>query len=568
MNPKATTTRRASSAVVILLVLALAMAGCASLPTRGAVQRGVEAAPDTSGIVLSAEDPRPDAPPTEIVRGFLAGSAGGLVDNFTVARKFLTTEGVDQWDPSGGVVIYSGGASLDVVDGDDGSVAVRATVAGTVDPTGVYTEARPGTETTQEFHLVQDDEDQWRIETLPDGVLISDVNFGSQYRSTPLYFLSPDATMLVPDMRFFPARNTATYAMNALLGGPVEWLSTGVISAIPSGTALTLDTVPVSAGTATVDVTEDISVAGTTDRARLQAQIRATLTALPQVQDVEILVDSRPFRIPEVELGLILNPGVGTAPTMLSGDALVRFNGTSLTPVEGAAPLTGIDASDPALPYNGDTAVALAADRFLITVPTADAGSVTLLEGTALLDPSFDRHGWVWTGERDNAGELLLARPDGATATVETPMLAGTQIASIRVSRDGTRLAVVYTGGGAVRVEAVAITRDADGLPIRLGPPVTLAPAMTSATEVVWVDEYTLAVLGASGGTISAHLVTLGGEPTRSLPTVPDAATIAAARGERELYLATTGGDLYARSGNGWRLVPDLQPVRDPTFPG
>ncbi|WP_154795186.1 LpqB family beta-propeller domain-containing protein [Occultella kanbiaonis] len=566
MNPNAGITGKARAAVVLIALAVIA--GCASLPTDGAVQRGVEAAPDTSGIVLSAEDPRPDASPSEIVRGFLAGSAGGLVDNFAVARKFLTTEGSDQWDPAGGVVIYSGSAALEVVEGEAGVVEVRVTVAGTVDPTGVRTEARPGTETTQEFRLTQDADAQWRIESLPDGVLISDVNFGSQYRGTPLYFLSPDATMLVPDMRFYPARNTATYAMNGLLGGPVEWLSTGVISAIPSGTSLTLDTVPVSAGTATVDVTEEISGAGSTDRARLQAQIQATLTALPQVQDVEILVDSRPFNTSDVDLDLTLNPGVGTSPTMLSGDALVRFNGSTLSAAPNTAPLTGIDASDPALPYGDDLAVALADDRFLITVPTPDTASVTLLEGTALLDPSFDRFGWVWTGERTNTGRLLLARTDGSTATLETPTLAGAQVASIRVSRDGTRMAVVYTGGGAMRVEVVAITRDADGVPIRLGPPLSLAPSMTSATQVVWVDESTLAVLGASGGSISVHLVTVGGQPTRSLPTVVDSASIAAARGERELYLVTSDGNLYARSGNGWRPVSGLDPVRDPTFPG
>ncbi len=90
---------------------------------------------------------------------------------------------------------------------------------------------------------------------------------------------------------------------------------------------------------------------------------------------------------------------------------------------------------------------------------------------------------------------------------------------------------------------------------------------MSSATQVEWADESTLAVLGLSGSLVvpSVHLVPVSGQ-TSALPLVDGANTVAAGRGTRALYLADDEGTLLTRQGSSWTAV--ASGVRDPAFPG
>ncbi len=88
---------------------------------------------------------------------------------------------------------------------------------------------------------------------------------------------------------------------------------------------------------------------------------------------------------------------------------------------------------------------------------------------------------------------------------------------------------------------------------------------LSDASDVVWVDETQLGVLGVSQATQTVHVVEVGGRTT-PLPSVADTVRIASGRGVRDLYLATEDGGLYGRSGNGW--APVISGVRFPTFPG
>src|SRR5699024_8704801 len=135
-------------------------------------------------------------------RGFLAGAGAGTTDDFAVARQYLTDATAEVWDPSEQVVVYSGAEQPVVEETDHGRVEVTVSVSGTVDADGVYTPASGDASTTMEFGLNQGAQDQWRINELGDGVLVSEVIFGSQYRQIPLYFLTADGSMLVPDTRW------------------------------------------------------------------------------------------------------------------------------------------------------------------------------------------------------------------------------------------------------------------------------------------------------------------------------------------------------------------------------
>ena len=97
--------------------------------------------------------------------------------------------------------------------------------------------------------------------------------------------------------------------------------------------------------------------------------------------------------------------------------------------------------------------------------------------------------------------------------------------------------------------------------------PLSIGASLTDATEVAWVDEVTVAVLGLSGSLSvpTMHLVPIGG-PTQPLTLMEGTAGIAAGRGERALYLVDQDGVLLSRASNSWVTV--ATDVRDPVFPG
>ncbi|WP_187368434.1 LpqB family beta-propeller domain-containing protein [Ruania zhangjianzhongii] len=557
---------RSPRLLAALTALAL-MAGCASLPTDGAVQPGVEAGQEEGVGYVVAADPQRGAGPDEIVRGFQSAAVAGNGDEFTTARKFLTDSTRSDWDPAAQVVIYDGSVPLSYDDSVEGTVEVEVTVVATVDSDGIYTQAAPGTSSTMTYTVVQDASGEWRISGLPDGVLMSEVNFGTLYRKTAVYFLSADGSTLVPDLRWYPLRNRATYAVRGLLAGAAEWLSPAVISAIPDGTELSIDSVTVSGGTANVPLTSAVQTASADDRALLVAQLEQTLTALPQVQGVEVTVGDVPLEVSAATPDLAVDPGVGRTLTVLNDEnQLATYNGAELTPVPDAVDLGSLDPADPAVGYSSDQqTVLLAGGSQLLTAASAEAEATVLLEGQNLLPPSYAPDGWIWTGEQQNSGELLIARAEGNLEAIETPTLAGMNIRALRVSRDGARLAMIVDSDGSVQVMVHAITIDADGTPTGIGPGVRVGRELSDASDVVWVDETQLGVLGVSQATQTVHVVEVGGRTT-PLPSVADTVRIASGRGVRDLYLATEDGGLYGRSGNGW--APVISGVRFPTFPG
>lgn len=553
------------------LVLALALlSGCVGLPSAGPVQVGLERAPEPEGIVFLAPDPRPGGDPAEIVGGFLDAATAGVADRFETAQKYLTDAARKTWQPGAGVTIYAGSTPPRVEERTPGRVAVTVTVAGYVDELGTYTEAAPETEKTFQFRLTRVEE-QWRIERLDDGVLISAVNFGTQYRQVPLAFFSADGQHIVPDPRWFPEQNSPSFAVHALLQGPTEWLLPGVLTAIPPGT--TAEPVSVSDGTAEVRLSQAALSASPTDRAMLLAQLEYTLTQLPQVRRVQVLVDDIPLIEGAHGLNPIVDPGVGHGPVILRSEGVAAVSGTGLTPLEGIE-LTDANYTALAVPYgdldaNGPPAVVRIDERAIVTLPFAPEEPETLIEGEELLPPSYDPYGWVWSGPGQSNGTLVVTKPGTeVVSVVAAPALADHRVRAIRVSRDGSRIAMIQRVGDAVLIQVAMVIRDEDGVPTDVTAPITVGSSVADSTDLTWVDSVTLAVLGTSGeGAPAVHVIPLGG-PSLALLSVPGASAITSGRGERELWVATRDGQLLSRAGNGWRRVGEDLDVVAVAFPG
>jgi hypothetical protein len=563
---------RAALAAACVAVLA----GCLSLPTSGPVADGVDVAPPETGLELFAPGPALDATPEEIVRGFLLAAGSGVGDDFARAREFLTTTGSQAWDPSGGATLYADADALRLTVGeiDDFGVAVSlgVEVAATLDDRGVYAQATPGSTQELGFELVQSADEQWRIASLDPGVVMSLVTFGQQYREASVYFLATDGTnRLVPDARWVPRSGSENAIVRALLAGPVEWLQPGVVSAFPDGTRLGLDGVALDQRVATVTLSTAVLDANASLRALALAQLQATLGQLQQVGRVEVSVDGTPLAVDPALATIAATPQPDRRVTVLSPEGLATVSGDRLALVEDAVPLpAGLTAL--ALPYGEGPLVALRDGSTLVALDGPDGDVVDLLApGGPLLDPSYDVHGWVWSGTTGVAGEsgpLVVVDPgSGAALEVAAPDLDGAEVLAVRVSREGARLAYALRSGDDVTVYVAAVVRDADGVPVEISTGTPTGVPYEDVDDLVWVDETQLGVLASAeaDGASTVRLIGVGGQSV-TLPSVDGATTIAAGDGSREVVLVTAAGQLFGRSGTGWRQV--LDDVASPAYAG
>lgn len=565
------TTRRPGRLLRSTLLGALvvaALGACVGVPTAGPVEVGVDGVSEPGLVMPLGEGPMVDASPEQIVQGFLSASASGfnrdpgagVSNDFRDAREFLAGAVSGTWNPSERVIVYSSAPEITLV--SDAQVQVKLTVEARVDADGRYAEAAPDVQEPLAFDLIQDSSGQWRISGLEDGVVFSLANFVAVYRAAEVYFLSPDEKFLVPETRWFPNVNLTTSVVQALIAGPSPWLRDAVRTAVPDGVTLVPDAVPIdSDGTAQIGLSGAV-IASPTDRALLLAQIEASL---PRVPAVEVTTGGVPLDVEPADLERGVD--VDSTVEVIQGDALMALVQNELVAVDGVAPLTGLDVRATARNEDGTLRVLQSGDDTLMSVPTVDAAAVPLLIGTDLVAPSVDRLGWVWTATSGAPDTIVAVRADGTRADVDAEWLSGRSVRSIRVARDGTRIAVLSTGPSGVTLDVAAVLRDEEGTPQQLGDPLGVGASLVDASSVVWVDDVTLGVLGAAGATAGSvyHLVPTGGQ-TDPLPALDGAITIAGGKGVRALYTATSTGELFWGTGQSWRAV--ATGVRDPSLPG
>ena len=596
--------RRSRLAVVLGVLASLVVtSSCARIPEAGTVQRGDVSITDPGPVFLQPRGPRAGAGPEEIVAGFLSAQAGGIYEDWTTAREFLVDQAADTWDPTVRTVVTARDAELTQVSGPteevipgapedletDASTSTteavdetpataeitgQVAVSSQLDSAGRYTEATTGTLQDLAFTLEQQPDGQWRITGTEDGTFMSDSNFTTIFRQTTLYFPSRDGEFFVPDVRWYSSTNTAARAVNGLLAGPSQWLRDSVEVVAPEGTRLVLDSVVVDEyGTAHVDLSQEVLEATDDQRAMLQAQLEAVLLRVSGVRAVEVTVGSAPLDI-RSRVEPVRDPvPVMASPFVLSDDQVSTVSGGGVEAVEGILPLTAADPTALAISPDGAQVLFRSGRTSIRTVATSAEPSQVLLAGKDLLAPSVDRFGWMWSGDMLAGSPLQVVSPDGVVTAVPADWLDGRKVESVQVSRDGARIAVVSsdTSGtaGQTRIDVAGIVRGDTDIPVRLSDALVAGAAVIGASQVVWVDESTLAVLaqGQSSGARTVHLVPLAAH-SEALSGVEGAEWIASGRGRRAVYVVTSDGELFNRATTGSTWTRVAEDVALPTFPG
>ncbi len=574
------------------VLLVCALAGCAAIPVSGPVVAGAPVEADR-GLRALVQGPSRGQDPVGIVRGFLRAVLGAGQD-YEVARTFLDPVAAARWLPSDHTIVYAGEPTVRIVGeggeevpggevGEAVSVAAQIDMAvvGTLDAHGRYVQEPAGTRRLVDVRLSRDNpQGQWRISSLNNLSMVSASDFEFLYRDGyRLYFLDPTREFLVPEQRWFPqSEATATRLVAELLEGPSSWLAPAVVTAFPGSTELAPPSaVSTRAGQATVPLTPQARNASGPERSLMQAQLLATLQPVLGIGSVRMTVDSSELTVPAAASRPRADPDVQASPVLVAGERLVRLESRELVDVKGLPDTSGLGISNPGMGYsdNGVYAV-LAAERSQLRTVTqgADAVSEPLLTAPDLTAPSFDWRGWVWTSPAVSTGTVFAARADSAAIEVTASWLEGRRVTSLRVSRDGTRAAVVSTGAdGSALIDLAGVDRSSDGTPTRLTVARTpvAGPDLLSAQEAVWVDENSLAVLGRRVEDERARvlLVEVGGTVQAPLTPVDGAlVAITAGNGERSVLVATDDGRLLGQAGAAWVEIPTDEGVRDPAFEG
>jgi hypothetical protein len=464
-------------------------------------------------------------------------------------------------------------------------VRVNVPVVATVDGDGRYSPAQPGARREVTYELVRVD-GEWRIDTVPDGILISTSDFEVTFQDYPVYFADSGQRFLVPDLHLFPGGNSAavpTSLVRALLAGPPPWLAPAVTTGVPDGTQMAVNAVVVSGRVATVDLNDRALSALPEQRQLLALQLRETLAGFANT--VKITVRGADFDVPtggwkvdkpgESTAGPRVDPSVDSRPLVLNAKGhLARVEGPQrLVPVTGVDGLAVPGASRPAMSSDGTAYAVLGPQRKELLVQLPGTQQVTtMVHGHDLTAPSFDPYGWVWVSSELNNGRLYAGRIDTGPTAVAAPWLKGFVVISARVSRDGARLllAARKPGTSSAFLFVAGIARAQDGKPEAIAEPLSLVPDLASAIDAAWVDEDQVVVLGRRSGTLTPEqmqaqpwVVQVGGSIEPTTPA-PGATSITAGNGALTLVAGNAQG-LMTRAGPKWDVTPG---GHWPTFPG
>ncbi|MFB6850824.1 LpqB family beta-propeller domain-containing protein [Streptomyces sp. NPDC056373] len=585
----------------------LVLAGCASMPDSGDL-RGVESTPrQETQVRVFAVPPGEDAPPSEIVQGFLEALTSDD-PHYKTARQYLTGQAAKTWRPEVSATVLTDGPGAKPEAGGGGeatgeiSYMLTGTKVATVDAQQAYAPATGAY--GRSVHLTQDAKRQWRIDALPQGVVMGESDFQRNYMSVSKYYFASNTSATgsnaqptaVADPVYVRRRvEPMTQVVSSLLKGPTRWLGPVVRSSFPTGTALAKDAdtlTPDDRNRLTVPLNDKAASIGVNRCREMAAQILFTLRNLsPAVDEVGLRADGS-------ELCSLTQGEADTAATRSSArhpdylyfvdgeHRLVRIpagnSGTKPDPAPGALGEGETALRSVAVSRDEHTAAGVSLDGKSLYVGSLVSGGslgepVLRSQGRAekdrLTTPSWDADDGLWVADRDPDHPRLVLFQDGKGDPVEVrmPHLGG-RIQSVRVAADGVRIALVVEKGGKKTLLVGLIERDE-----RPGakPAVSVAelrsatPELEEVTTMSWAGDSRLVVVGREhGGVEQMRYVQVDG----STPDVPAPAALTGVKevtasedDQLPLVAYSVDGIVRLPSGEQWQKVTE---GTAPVYPG
>ncbi|GGT15077.1 LpqB family beta-propeller domain-containing protein [Streptomyces chromofuscus] len=586
------------------------LTGCASMPDSGDL-RGVESTPrQETQVRVFPMPPREDAPPSEIVQGFLEALTSDD-PRYATAKQYLTSAAAKTWQPELSTTVLADGPDTQAgsggsrQDGLDFSFTLTGTKVALVDAQQSYTPTDGSY--SRQVHLARNKKSgQWRIDELPQGVVMGQSDFQRNYMSVNKYYFASDSAVeasshpaAVADPVYVRRRvDPMTQMVRSLLNGPTTWLGPVVRSSFPTGTALKKGVgtlTPDDRNRLTVPLNDKAARVGPAKCNEMAAQLLFTLQNLsPAVDEIELQAGG-------AQLCVLTEDGAATVAAhgsarradylyFVDGEhRLVRIPAGSRSakaePVPGELGEGARALRSAAVSRDEHTAAGVALDGKALYVGSLTSGgslgepvvsSAGRTEKDRLTTPSWDARGDLWVADRNPDQPRLLMLPEGKEAPVEVrvPGLDG-RIQSVRVAADGVRIALVVEKDGKQSLQVGRIERGGED-PVTRQPGVSVlelrsaAPQFEEVTTMSWAGDGRLVAVGREeGGVQQMRYVQVDG----SVPEVPapDALTgvkeIASSESDRMPLVAySVDGIVQLPDGAQWQTV-----VKDgsaPVYPG
>lgn len=436
----------------LVLLLVLACAGCAAIPTTGPVQveprQTSGAAP--GGVQIIGNKPPQGASPGQIIQGFLAAMSS-FEPGFETARSYLTAAAAQAWQPESQVLIYASGTTPRV---NDDQVTMSAAMVGVIGPDGSFGAAGNST-WTFDFQLVQEN-GEWRISHPPAGLAMSQYMFSQAFSRVEAYFFADAGAIMVPDSRYVQLGAwDATAAARLVMDGPSGWLAPVIDSTFRQGLALAGDVSVDALGVARVPLAWTASLT-TAQASRLALELAATMRGVPGVIRIQLTRNNAVVTL-DPSVGALADSSMPVSATTVYDPTQPGAGGPLYVAAEsGISALDGLTPAALGAPWGNATpgivSFAVSRDGAQIAAETADGlvfGPVAGREPSLVLDrpdllrPEFDASGQLWLMANGDDGAEVWAVVAGQVIELAATALAGRTVLSFAMSPDGRRLLVL-----------------------------------------------------------------------------------------------------------------------------
>ncbi|WP_432004177.1 LpqB family beta-propeller domain-containing protein [Streptomyces sioyaensis] len=604
--------RRARKAVLLGCAAAL-LAGCASMPDSGDVT-AVDQSPRAEGdsqVRVYGVPPQDGAQPTNIVRSFLDATTSDEAD-FRTATQYLAKSAKRTWRPFQVTNVLQERPKPEPKsqpsreDANGYTVTLSGSQVAAVDDHHAYTpEEKPY---RRSIHLVKEN-GQWRIDRLPNGLVLGLSDFQRIYRSVNKYYFAsykseaqePKASrnVLVADPVYLRQRiKPITSSVAALLSGPTDWLNQVTSSAFPPGTRLAARDLALDDSNALkVKLSKQAMSAGSAQCKRMAAQLFFTvqdMTRASKISEVE-LQDSGGNPLctltqEQADRDFAPSPGSGNSGKEYFIDAdhkvvAMSDSATEPTPVAGPFGTGRTPLRSVAISRAENTAAGVSGDgRSLYVAGMEDGiargGPLLTSNGSAkdpdagLTTPSWDGLGDLWIADRDAHGSRLLRIREGKSdpERVAVPGLGGRRIKAIKVAADGIRIAILVEDKGRTTLQLGRVERGGTAqhpeLSVQELRPI--APQLEDVVAASWAGGSRLVVVGReSGGVQQMQFMETDGSASnaQTLPGVNGVKAVAASEDEtRPLIADATEGIVRLPPDANWKTV--AKDGTAPVYPG
>lgn len=478
--------------------LALALCGvllataCVRMPSGGPVSevRSDVSGSTTPGIYFDPKPPQPGESATEIVSNFLEAMKATPIKT-SVAREFLTTDAQARWTPESSIVTY--GELGDPV--GELEVALPMTDVEEYDARGAWQRSRAGG--VVRFALTTED-GEWRIDGLPNALLVPETWFEDTYRRVALYFFDPTGRILVPEPAFVPEGDQlASSLVRGLLHDPTTDARI-TRTFMPPGFQSGLSVPITSAGIAEVTLDGDPSAVDPETNQRILTQLIWTMRQEPRIRAVRLTIGEEEQGLPggATQVDLDVGDAFDPAGAQASGDLfglvdgrLVRGSIGSLQATDGPLGSERLGVRSIGVNLAGDRVAGVSGNGRSILVAPVDAGDRAVevaSGGRDLLPPAWDFADRIWLADRTVGGAVIsVVAGEQAPRPIEVPGVSGRDVRHLLVSRDGSRLVAVVRTPRGDRIVASRILHGDTGRVVRSTRAVVLDFVPDNATPVI-----------------------------------------------------------------------------------